>query len=65
LRSAEEQLDDYQEAIEELEEELKRELGDIWADWKQKAGEIRPFQVGLERDDVRLEELTLFWAPVG
>ncbi len=65
LRSAEEQLDDQQGAIQELEEELGRELQEIWAGWQEKAGDLRPFEVGLERDDVRLEDLTLFWAPVG
>jgi len=64
LRSAEEKLEDYQDEILELEEELKEELQEIWADWKQKAGETDSFEVGLERNDVRLTDLTLFWAPV-
>jgi hypothetical protein len=65
LRSAEEKLVDYQEEIRDLEEELGTELQEIWARWKDKAQELGTFEVGLERDDVHLEDLVLFWAPVG
>lgn len=64
LQSAEEKLEDYQEAIEELEEELSRELEEIWAKWRETAAERASFEVGLEKTDIHLEDLTLFWAPV-
>jgi chromosome segregation ATPase len=64
LRSAEEKLADYEEDIGELEEELARELEEIWGRWKEKADESESFQVGLEKTDVHLEDLILFWAPV-
>jgi hypothetical protein len=64
LRSAEEKLADYEEDILEMEEELARELQEIWGRWKEKADESEPFEVGLEKTDVHLEDLILFWAPV-
>jgi len=65
LRSAEEKLEDYQEEILELEEELSEEIRGIWAGWQEKASELDEFEVGLERTDVQLDELTVFWAPMG
>jgi hypothetical protein len=64
LRSAEEKLTDYEQDILNLEEELSTELQEIWAGWKEKAEELDRFEVGLERTDVNLEDLTLFWAPM-
>ena len=65
LRSAEEKLLEYEELIEELEEDLGDELEEIWEDWKEKAEEVDSFEVGLEKTDIHLDDLFLFWAPVG
>jgi hypothetical protein len=65
LRSAEEKLEDYEEAILELEDELSEELEEIWAKWRDTAEELESFEVGLEKTDIHLEDLILFWAPVG
>ncbi|MFC1660339.1 ATP-binding protein [Gemmatimonadota bacterium] len=65
LRSAEEKLEDYEEDIQELEEELQEELEEIWARWEKTAGEVEEHEVGLERTDLQLAELVLFWAPTG
>jgi hypothetical protein len=65
LRSAEEKLEEYDDVILELEEELGMELEEIWDKWKNTAEELDSFEVGLERTDVRLDDLFLFWAPVG
>jgi hypothetical protein len=65
LRSAEGKLGDYEEEIRDLEEELSAELQEIWARWRAMSQELGTFEVGLERDDVDLEDLLLFWAPVG
>lgn len=65
LRSAEEKLEDYQEEILELEENLKEEIQEIWGAWQEKAEEVEEFQVGLEQNDIHLQDLILFWAPVG
>ena len=65
LRSAEEKLEDYDEVILELEEELGEELEEIWGKWKNAAEELDSFEVGLEKTDVHLDDLFIFWAPVG
>jgi len=65
LRSAEEKLEDYEEEILDLEEELQEELAEIWDRWKDTATELETFEVGLEKTDVHLEDLFLFWAPTG
>jgi hypothetical protein len=65
LRSAEEKLEDYDEAIQDLEDELAEELEEIWAEWRDKAEETHTLEVGLEKTDIRVEDLVLFWAPIG
>lgn len=65
LRSAVEKADDYQAAIDELEDDLTEELDEIWEAWKEKASAIERFDVPLERTDVRLDDMILFWAPAG
>jgi hypothetical protein len=64
LRSAEEKLEEYEEAVLELEDELSEELEEIWAKWRDTAEELESFEVGLEKTDIHLEDLVLFWAPV-
>ncbi len=63
LQSAEEKLEEYEEAIQELEENLGAELQDIWEKWKNTADEMDAFEVGLEKTDIHLDDLFLFWAP--
>jgi len=65
LRSAQEKLEDYQEAIDRLEEELAEELKEIWEKWQDVAERVESFQVGLEKTDIHLDDLFVFWAPVG
>jgi hypothetical protein len=65
LRSAEEKLLEYEEAIEELDEELSEELEEIWDKWNGVAEELDSFEVGLEKTDIHLDDLFLFWAPTG
>ncbi len=64
LRSAAEKLLEYEEAIEELEDELSEELEEIWDKWNIAAEELDSFEVGLEKTDINVDDLFLFWAPV-
>jgi hypothetical protein len=64
LRSAEEKLADQQDAIAALEDELADQIESIWTAWRSTAEEIDDFEITLERNDVTLDELVLFWAPV-
>jgi len=64
LRSAEQRLDEYENAVGDLEDELAQELRQIWEEWQSAAEEVETLEVGLEKTDVRVEEIRLFWAPV-
>jgi phage shock protein A len=63
LRSASDKLEESQDAIAELERECEDEIAAIWDRWKAAAGDTRELEVPLERTDVALTELILFWAP--
>lgn len=62
LRSAVDKTQEIQETIEDLEDDLAQEISEIWERWKTAASEVDSFEVPLERTDVRLEGMTLFWA---
>jgi len=62
LHSAEEKLDDYDEAIRELEEDLSGELEKVWDEWQGAAGRVETLEVPLEKSDIRIDEIVLFWA---
>jgi hypothetical protein len=49
--------------LEELERDLVRELDEIADEWDEKAEAIETFEIGLERDDVTVEDVTLVWIP--
>jgi len=65
LKSAEEKMGEYEQAVLELEQELGAELEGIWDLWRSTAEEIEPFEVRLKQKDIALDELLLFWAPGG
>jgi len=62
LQSAEEKLADYDEAIQELEDELAEEIQEAWGKWQAAADALEPLEVPLEKTDIRVEGMTLFWA---
>jgi hypothetical protein len=64
MTSAAEKVEDYDEAIAELEQELAEALEGVWAVWREKAANVEPFEVPLEKTDIRVEQPTLFWAPL-
>jgi hypothetical protein len=61
LQSASEKMEDHEEAIRALEDELAAELQAGWAKWEQTAGSITAVEIPLEKTDVRVEEMLLFW----
>lgn len=63
LRTASEKMEDRLEAVAELERELQEELSEIWEEWEEKAREVESFEVGLERSDIRVTDLRVFFAP--
>ncbi len=63
LRSAEAKLTTKIEDLDELEDELAREITDIDAEWSTKAAEIETMEIGLEQTDITVEEIALLWIP--
>lgn len=62
LQSALEKVEEQQDTIAELEDELTDEIEEIWEEWKERAEDVDDFEVTLERNDVTLDDMVLFWA---
>ncbi|MEO5679021.1 MAG: helicase HerA-like domain-containing protein [Acidimicrobiales bacterium] len=51
-------------AVADLEADLQDELTAIAAEWDEKAAQVEPLPIGLEKADVSLQQVTLVWVPV-
>ncbi len=65
LRTARNRGDQARDRIYALEEELADELAAITDDWETRATAITEIEVGLEKNDISVEEVVLTWIPVG
>ncbi len=65
LESAHGKVQDAWQAMSDLEQDLLDELEEINDRWEEAAAAIEPLEVGLEKDDIQVDELTLVWVPVG
>ncbi len=65
LATAESKFSDTAYDLERLEDELTTEILDVTAEWDRKAGEIESFEIGLEKDDVTVDDLRIVWIPRG
>lgn len=61
-RTAEDKLAAEREDVVELEARLAEELEAIWEKWKQASSEIESVEVGLEKNDIDVSDLQVFWA---
>ena len=59
LRTAKRKVADRRDDIEDLTEELDQELDELTEVWEAKALDIEEFDIGLERNDIRLEGIFL------
>jgi len=62
VRTAEQKADDLAEEILRIEAELVEELDEIWEEWKEVAEEVEEMEVPLEKNDIQVESVRLFWA---
>ena len=62
--SVENRAEEAAAAIADLEDELQDELVAIAAEWDEKAAQVEPMPIGLEKTDVSLQQVTLVWVPV-
>ena len=63
LRSAQEALTDKMADLEDLEDDLSRDLMEITDRWNDAAGDIKTIEIGLEKTDIAVDELALVWVP--
>lgn len=61
-RSAEDKLEAEREDVEQLEARLAEELAGIWEKWKNASDRIEIVEVGLEKNDIDVSDLEVFWA---
>ncbi len=54
-------IDEKNLAIEDLENDLQEAIADIDAEWSEKASSIEPLEVGLEKTDISVDDMSLLW----
>ncbi len=64
IQSASNRVEEKAEAMEDLENELADELLALDLEWEEKAQAIEEMEVGLEKTDIKVDELVLVWIPV-
>ena len=63
LSSAEDKYNDYVQRLDELENDLAEDFQEITAKWNAAAATIEPLEIGLEKTDISIDELSLVWVP--
>ncbi len=61
LRTAQAKVQDKIDAIAELEQDIVDEVADINDKWEDLASEIETIEVGLEKNDIAIDEVALVW----
>lgn len=64
LRSAQHRVEEAGEKIYDLEIELEDELTEIGNEWMMVAADVETLEVGLEKTDIRVDEVVLAWVGV-
>jgi hypothetical protein len=64
LRSAHEKLSDKAADLDDLEDDLARDLIEITDRWNDAAGDIQTVEIRLEKTDIAIDEVALVWVPV-
>ena len=63
VESAKNRLEEKVDELEELADALVASLEDAADEWDEAAEAIEPFEVGLEKTDITVEDFTLVWVP--
>lgn len=64
LVTAETRFSDKALALEQLEDDLTTEILRITAEWDDKAERVSSMEIGLEKDDITIQELRVVWIPL-
>lgn len=60
---AEEKIDELEQEMQELQEEIEDKVDALRNEWSDKAQEVEPFEVDLERSDIVIDEVVALWIP--
>ncbi|MFT7474619.1 MAG: hypothetical protein ACI81L_001544 [Verrucomicrobiales bacterium] len=63
LHTAENRLSDKVDELDELETELTDSLWEIQSDWDDKAKNVEPIEIPLEKTDISIDDFSLVWIP--
>ena len=63
LRTATERQDEQEAKIQDMEDELADELQTLVDEWEARAEALETVEIGLEKNDVAVEEVALLWIP--
>jgi hypothetical protein len=63
LRSAQDKLSDKAADLDDLEDDLSRDLMEITDRWNDAARDIQTVEIGLEKTDIAVDEMALVWIP--
>jgi predicted nuclease with TOPRIM domain len=63
LEGVQSELERRTEELEDLEADLQDDIADLVDRWDEVAGKIEAMPVGLERDDLTVDEVALAWIP--
>lgn len=64
VRTAQNRYEELLEDRQELEDELTEDLYEIQDEWSEKATNIESMTVGLEKNDISIDDVVLVWIPV-
>lgn len=64
MQSASNRVEERAEALEDLENELADELLALDLEWEEKAQEIETLDIGLEKTDIKIDDIAVVWVPV-
>jgi hypothetical protein len=65
IRSIENRIEEKNLALEDLEDDLTEAVAEIEEEWTAKAEAVEPVEIGLEKRDISVDEVSLLWYPVG
>jgi hypothetical protein len=63
LRTAEDRAETKSAELLDLEAELEEEIAEISDQWDEKAGDIEALEIGLEKNDITVDEVAVVWIP--
>ena len=61
LRTAEEKMTDKTLQLDDLEDELEEDVNTIMADWEDASSDVETVEIGLEKTDISVDEISLVW----